>query len=228
MNPSPEIILFGNDEGIAEAAAELGVRHIPDIRTNEYNTPLVSDLFQQAQNACETELLCYINADIVLFSSFMPAVFRAAEAFENLFLVGARWDYEQDGPVNFSNPAWEETLLRTVWQNGTPNAPTGMDYFVFRPHRAWPFIPPLALGRFFWDTWLLHGAMAEGLAVIDATEFVPIAHQNHVLTAGFKNSEEIFQSLEGKRNQRLAGAMSAFTVLDAPYRFDVQGMIHKR
>jgi hypothetical protein len=49
MNPRPEVILFGTDEGTAEVAAEFGVRHVPTVQRNQWGTPLVSDLFSQAQ-----------------------------------------------------------------------------------------------------------------------------------------------------------------------------------
>jgi len=228
LTPQPEIILFGDDEGIAEAAAELGVRHIEAIRKNECNTPLVHALFQQAQEESETELLAYINADIILFSSFTQGVLRAAKAFESFLLVGGRWDYDQVGPVDFSEPDWEEKLQHRVFRQGKPHALTGMDYFVFRAHKAWPRIPPFALGRFAWDTWLLHDAVSQGLAVIDATAFLPVAHQNHAYAHYSGGFGAMRQGVEGTRNLRLAGKITAESALDAPYYFDAQGEIHKR
>src|ERR1041384_2312036 len=74
LRPRCEIILFGDDAGVAAAAAELGVRHVPAIARNEYGTPLVSDVFAQAQRLATHELLCYINADIILTGDFLPAV----------------------------------------------------------------------------------------------------------------------------------------------------------
>ena len=44
---SVEIILGGNDFGIAENAAEFGAVHLPEIETNEFGTPLLHSAFQQ-------------------------------------------------------------------------------------------------------------------------------------------------------------------------------------
>src|ERR1043166_8086561 len=74
MQPRAEIILFGDDDGTADTAAILGVRHLPRVARNEYGTPLLSDLFQQARDAAAYDVLCYVNADVILMSDFFPAV----------------------------------------------------------------------------------------------------------------------------------------------------------
>ena len=66
LRPRPEIILFGNEEGTAEIAQEFGLRHVSEIRRNQYGTPLLSDLFEKAQTLAGCNTLCYVNADIML------------------------------------------------------------------------------------------------------------------------------------------------------------------
>ena len=65
LHPQPEIILFGNDEGTAEAAKDIGVLHVSQIARNEFGTPLLNDFFQQAKQQASHQTLCYVNADIV-------------------------------------------------------------------------------------------------------------------------------------------------------------------
>ena len=36
LQPKCEIILFGNDKGVAETAEEFGVKYIPEIEKNEF------------------------------------------------------------------------------------------------------------------------------------------------------------------------------------------------
>jgi hypothetical protein len=48
LKPACEIILFGDEEGTAEIAGEMAVRHVPEIKRNEYGTPLVNDIFYKA------------------------------------------------------------------------------------------------------------------------------------------------------------------------------------
>ena len=49
LDPRPDVILLGNDEGVGETARELGVRHIPDVECNEFGTPLLSSIFEEAR-----------------------------------------------------------------------------------------------------------------------------------------------------------------------------------
>src|SRR3984957_3246224 len=78
MNPRPDGILFGTDEGTPEVARELGVQDVPTVQKNEWGTPLVSDLCAHAHQVCRTPWLCYVNAVITLFDYFIAGVSRAA------------------------------------------------------------------------------------------------------------------------------------------------------
>ena len=49
LSPRCQILLFGDEKGTAEVAAELGVRHIPAVDRNEFGTPLLNSIFAQAE-----------------------------------------------------------------------------------------------------------------------------------------------------------------------------------
>lgn len=66
LRPKPRVILFGNDYGTEAIAANLGVDHVPNVRRNDYGTPLVNDLFMQVPRLSDSKLLCYVNSDIIL------------------------------------------------------------------------------------------------------------------------------------------------------------------
>src|SRR5277367_6254077 len=87
---SCEVLLLGDEEGTRELAEELGVRHIPDVRRNEFGTPIVSSVISQAEKYSETASLCYVNADIVLFSEFLVAVREILGRLPKALLVGHR------------------------------------------------------------------------------------------------------------------------------------------
>ena len=70
LSPRPEILLFGDEEGTAEIARELGLRHFPEVARNEFGTPLLDDLFRQAEQHASTPLLGYVNGDIILTDDF--------------------------------------------------------------------------------------------------------------------------------------------------------------
>ncbi len=78
LHPGIEIILFGNDEGAAEAAQKFGLRHEPHVECNELGTKRLDYLFARAQAIARHEILCYINCDIILMQDFCRAVGRVS------------------------------------------------------------------------------------------------------------------------------------------------------
>jgi len=74
LNPKPDVILLGDDEGVSQAAKEFNVRHIPKVACNEFGTPLVSALFEEAEKTATTPLMCYVNGDIIFIQDFMDGI----------------------------------------------------------------------------------------------------------------------------------------------------------
>src|SRR5262250_2654277 len=142
MRPQPEIILFGDDEGTAEVAKSFGLRHVPQVVRNEYGTPLLNDLFEQAQRAGAHDVLCYVNADVILMSDFCQTVDRVVRWKTSFLLVGQRWDADIRESLDFL-VGWESGLRVLLGSQGALHPSTGMDYFVF-PRGMWGDIPPFA------------------------------------------------------------------------------------
>jgi len=177
MNPRPEVILFGTDEGTAEVAAELGVRHVPAVQKNQWGTPLVGDLFAQAQQISSSPWLCYVNADIILFDDFIAAVSRVAAWTKQFLMVGRRTDLDITEPLGFETD-WAAQLKESARTRGRLQIARNIDYFAFS-RGLYPAMPPLAIGRFWWDNWLLWKARSLGAPVVDASSAVTAIHQNH-------------------------------------------------
>src|SRR5574341_368812 len=76
LHPGCEVILFGDEEGTSQVAEEFGIRHEPNVKTNEYGTPLLNDMFERAGKIARHGILTFVNCDIVLMSDFMRAVER--------------------------------------------------------------------------------------------------------------------------------------------------------
>lgn len=202
LRPQPEILLFGDDEGTAEIAQEFGLRHIPNIRRNEFGTPLVSDLFQQAQSAASHDTLCYVNSDIILLADFPQAVERVARFRDKFLMVGRRLDLDLAEPIPFDANGWEASLRSRALSQGTMNIARSIDYFVF-PRSLYPPLPAMAIGRFWWDNWLIWKAHALGAAVVDATAVVLAIHQNHDHSHYSGGREAMLEGEEASRNCRL-------------------------
>src|ERR1700730_11283171 len=60
-----QVILIGNEDGIAEAACEFGAEHVAEVERTRYGTPVVSSAFSTAARAARHRLLCYVNGDIM-------------------------------------------------------------------------------------------------------------------------------------------------------------------
>lgn len=237
LEPTPRILLLGDDEGTAECAREFGLSHIPGIAANEFGTPLVSDIFGKAQHFARDGVLCYVNADIILMEDFSQAVAQMASLQKRFLLVGRRWTLDIPEQLEF-NADWQKRLRTQVERDGALDPPGSTDYFVF-PAGFWPPIPPFAIGRFFWDNWLLYQARAQQAFLIDGTPSVMAVHQNHgynhqaANASGIKSSSASVVNLhngpEAQRNLELAGGMRhLYTLNFATHTLTSRGLERRR
>ena len=219
LDPKPRIILLGDDAGVAEAAAEFGLLHIPDIKRSPGGTPLVSDIFARAQDAACGEIMVYVNADIILLSDFIPAVDKVASRFERFLITGRRWNTPVETQIDFSDPARETNLRAYVRDNAFMHWPTGMDYFVFK-RGLWPNIPDFAIGRMAWDSWLVGSQIDAAGVVVDATEAITAIHQDHRCGASTPRQRE------EETNRELAGAVAALGSAEcAAWKITADGVV---
>jgi len=236
MSPRPEVILFGTEPGTAEAAGEFGLRHIPGVKCNEWGTPLVSDLFAHAEQVGAGATLCYVNADIILFDDFAEAVSRVAQWSDRFLMVGRRTDLEFKDAIVFSDD-WAKNVASRARRDGKLQIARSIDYFAFS-RGLFPDMPPLAIGRFWWDNWLLWKARSLEAKVVDASKAVLAVHQNHDYshTTYGPSKEEMMASAECVRNARLTCEQNpgdyddglfwryAYTIDDANYRLTRGGI----
>ena len=204
LHPRPEIILFGNDEGTAEAAKDIGVLHVSQIARNEFGTPLLNDFFQKAKQQASHQTLCYVNADIVLMDDFPAALGRVSALPMKYLAVGRRWDLDVQGPLNFGSTGWQGELQAWARKAGCQRPANWIDYFVFSKEFT-DGVPPFAVGRTCWDNWLIWHARSIGLSVVDLSVEVTAVHQNHDYSHHPKGTAGVWDGEESKRNYKLAG-----------------------
>ncbi len=222
LRPRPEILLFGNKEGTAEIAQELGLRHIPEVKRNEYGTALLSDLFEKAHALASHNIFCYVNADMMLLGGFMEAVQRVASWRNRFLMVGRRTNVDLDEPTIYESPEQEVRLRALVSRQGVLGRPNAIDYFVF-PRGLFPNFPPFAIGRPWWDNWFLWKACESNTALVDASEVVVAVHQNHDYSHLPQGSQDVMQCEEAKQNRELAGR-GFCTIEDATHRLATHGI----
>lgn len=178
LHPKPEIILIGNELGAEEACKEFDIIHIEEVGRNEYGTPLVSSLFKKAGACASYDILCYINADIMLTDNFMDAVKLVKDRKDKLLMVGRRVDVQINEEFDSNISGWIEKIKSYSRKNGHLHACTGIDYFIFKKGMFLD-IPDFIVGRPCWDGWLVYQTRQSEIPVIDATSKILAIHQNH-------------------------------------------------
>jgi hypothetical protein len=215
--PDVEVILLGEETGLAEAARELGVKHISNVARNETGVPLISSMFQLARENSNSDLLCIINADMILMPDFVEATKQAIQMKREFVLLSQRWDYDVTQPIEFIE-GWQNGLSSIVHRQGSLHRPAGSDFFLF-PLSSYLDIPNFTIGRAGWDNWMIYKARREGWAVIDCTPSVMIVHQNHDYSH-LPEGKPHYAHPETDENIRLAGGQAniRYTILDATHQ----------
>ena len=204
LHPDVEVILFGDEDGAAEIAREFNIRNERDVRRSETGTKYLNFLFERAQQLASHDVICYVNCDIILMSSFAVAAKQSASLGKPFLMVGRRWDTDIVEPWNYALPDWERQLQEFVSEHGRRVHPWSIDYFVFS-RGLYRDMPPLVIGRNFWDNWLIWKARQSGASVIDATPIVTAIHQNHNYSYHPRGAMGPIADEQALHNKELAG-----------------------
>ncbi len=201
LDPGVEVILFGDEHGTAGVCKEFGLRHVPHVGRSEFGAPLLNTVFEGAQRVSKHNPLVYVNCDILLFHDFREALKATTARRERFLMVGRRWDLDITTPLDFSDPSLEMSLRDQAIRNGLQCAEMWIDYFVF-PRNLYHDIPPLAIGRRYWDNWLIWKARNIHADVVDATPSVVAIHQNHDYSHHPQGVKGVLHSPESERPRR--------------------------
>jgi hypothetical protein len=196
LRPDIEVILFGDEEGAAEIAQQLGIRHEPQVERNESGAKQLDTMFERAREIERHQLLCYINCDIILMKDFCDALERVKAKHERFLMVGRRWDVEIRESCGFENTRWETQLRRRVLREGKQRTPDWIDYFVFARGLYGAEFPRLVVGRVFWDNWLVWKALDGRCPVVDVSNSVMAVHQNHDYSYHSQGKQGVFYVAE--------------------------------
>ncbi len=215
--PDVEVILLGEETGLAEAARDLGVKRLPEVKRNESGTPLISSMFQLARQHGRGDLLCIINSDMILMPDFVKAARQVKSQKSQFVMLSQRWDLDVTQPLEFT-AGWESQLHNKVHATGQLHRPAGSDFFLF-PLSSFLDIPDFTIGRAGWDNWMIYKARKEGWPVIDCTPSVMIVHQNHDYSH-LPGGKPHYEHPDTNENIRLAGGQAnvRYTILDATHQ----------
>jgi hypothetical protein len=216
LGPQVEVLVLGEEDGLVEATAGLGVRHLPGVARNTNGTPLIHSMVQMAREASDSPLLAIVNADILLLPDFVQGALAVSAQEPNFLMVGQRWDLDVRERLDFSD-GWPERLRQRAAREGQLHRASGSDYFIF-PRDCFRDMPAFAIGRAGWDNWMIYAGRTRGWPVIDATEDIQIIHQNHDY-AHLPGGQPHYRLPETFENIRLAGGKRAiFELPDCSHR----------
>jgi hypothetical protein len=225
VHPEAEVILFGDEEGAAQAARDLQIRHVPDVKRNEHGTKYLSPIFDGAQDLAHHSCLCYINCDIILLSDFRAAAARVLSLSGGFMMAGQRWDTDITAPVDFSAVDWEAQVRRQAIEANNLRPPQWIDYFVFSRGLYYKNTPPFVIGRPGWDNWLVWYARHSGARLVDASAVVQVVHQNHDYSYHPGGVAGVWEGEEAQQNYALLqGGRYFATMENATDRLTPQGL----
>jgi len=219
-----DVVLIGDEEGYSAVVDKYKISHRPQITRNEWGTPLVDSIFEQARSVSQDNLLAYVNADIILTPDFVTTIQEVCQIEERFLVVGRRWDLKIEKEINFDGN-WVDELEQKMQSQGKLHNHAAIDYFVF-PREIFTEIPPFAIGRAGWDNWMIYHAIQRNWMVIDITPSVIVIHQDHDY-AHLPEGKPHFDLDESNRNVKLGGGFTkSYDLLDVNWQL-IDGKIRK-
>ena len=205
LDDDVDIVLFGDDPSIRHEAKRLNVRHVENIQTNEYGTPLMNHVFELVTQHARHEIKCYVNADIILTGDLVQAFQRIR--LPEFVMTGRRCNVDVTEALDFDLESWEEDLRQLVSESGKIALSWAMDYFLMRGTTAFEGMPAFAVGRPIWDNWFIYNACRRAVPVIDAGTMALAVHQNHGYEHVPNRSGWKWEGPEAEANRALAADM---------------------
>jgi len=169
----PHIIVFGNDEGSAEHAAQLGIEHIPQVGVGSSGFPTISSMFRMAELRAKIrniDVLMFANSDMVIVGMDQAAAFVKSR-FDHFLLTAYRREVKG---LNLHQPDW----LQKAYSQGELGSPDAIDVFCFT-RGLWEDIPNFVTGHVGFDNWLVMNVRDRKLPIVDGTQVIGAFHQDH-------------------------------------------------
>ena len=203
ISPEIQILVIGNSKGSKEVAASITAEFIPEVGCSSDGVPLINKLFSIAQSQAKYPIIAYVNADILLPPNLLEVISLLQKIRSNFLAVGSRWDLDVNKAINFARNDDTASFWEHAKNNAQKHRPAGIDYFIYNK-TLWNNIPPLAIGRFGWDNWLLWKARRLGVPLINVTECIFAVHQNHGYNFhNYTNKASLKKSKDVLRNKAI-------------------------
>ena len=143
-----------------------------------YGKPTMDCIFSTLWRLAKGEIVGFINADILVFESFVKSIVFCASNYDEFVMVGRRHLSEIPMPIPTSVSGLIELEARS--KSLPLDGGAAIDYFVTRrsAFSTLKDFPPFIVGVYRWDNFLLMKFYKEEtIVVIDATKVAPVVHQ---------------------------------------------------
>ena len=184
---------------------------------NEFGTPYLDAAFQRAQQIAQNDLMCYVNADIILFDDILVTLEHIP--FDKFMVVGSRWDIDVDQLIDFHIPSSRQSFKNAVLSNACLKHQLGSDYFIFKKDSLGD-LPTFVVVRPYWDYWMIYNARAKHFPVIDASHSIMDVHQNHRYAHVSGGIDDTWYGPEADANNEHVGDEKHFTLWDCTHLID--------
>lgn len=202
VDPSSEIIVFGDEKGIEELASKERVQWFPEVQRTKYGTPILSDVFARALQVASHEMIAYVNADIIFFRQLLRVLSILPP--RPYMLVGTRFNNDIERCIDFDDESAKlEFISKLCFADH--NRLSGSDYFIWNIANRFNALPDFSVGRPCWDNWMYMNALREDWMLIDCSQAICCIHQNHDYNhvPGKEVGSQPWRGPEGYRNQYL-------------------------
>ena len=194
--------------------AELRCQPAPCVNT-EFNRPRLDCIFNHANEHSKTDIIAFVNGDIVLSPYLAPVLDSVRKQYDQHFsMVSRRTDtLIDDDTLNswfsvIGDSATDHTdaVIEYSRRNGTMHSEWGIDLFVYtRTLFATLDFPPFLAGVYRWDNWLLSTLILhDDMRVVDASAPQLVIHQQssegqpqHNNRPGHEYNDEIVKARVG-------------------------------
>lgn len=177
INVKKEIIIFDDINQFNNRNFDKNYyKIVHNIKKNEFGTPFVNKIFNEAIRQSKYEYLIYLNSDIILNDTCKDAINIITKfKIKNFVGVGHRININLNDRISNFDATYIKNYIN---ENFKTQNKWGIDYFIFKKNN-FISIPNFLIGRTCWDNWILNKLKKKNYKLINCTTVIQCFHPNH-------------------------------------------------